>query len=101
MADIQLEDLRDMAERAIGLRYDSAEAQTIHGEGDWYQYYPEVDGYGYLTGRVVGDNEDGFIVVDDWAMVEACTLSAEEIQLVDEGCFPVWIVAKATGQEVK
>ena len=99
MADSQLENLGDIAERSIGLRYDSAEAQTLLDEGDWYQYYPEVDGYGYLTGRVVGDNEDGFIVVHDWAMVEACTLSAEEIQLVDQGWFPGWIVANATGGE--
>jgi len=90
MTDTQLDELRDMAERAIGLRYDSAEAQTIHGEGDWTQYYPEVDGYGYLTGRVIGLEEDGFLIVGDLAMVEARTLSAEEIQLVDEGWFPIW-----------
>ena len=99
MSSTQLEDLRDIAERTAGMRYDSAEARAIHDEGDWTQCYPEVDGYGYLTGRVVGDNEDGFIVVHDWAMVEACTLSAEEIQLVDQGWFPVWIVANATGGE--
>ena len=85
-----LETLIDSAERATGLRYDSAEAQTIHGEGDWTQYYPEVDGYGYLTGRVIDGNDDRFLVVDDWAMVEARTLSAEDLRLVDEGWFPVW-----------
>ena len=91
---MRLDALKDMAERAIGLRYDSAEAQTIHGEGDWYQYYPEVDGYGYLTGRVIDGNDDRFLVVDDLAMVEACTLSAEEIQLVDEGWFPRRVVRR-------
>jgi len=90
MADIQLEDLRDIAARTAGLRYDSAEAQTSHGEGDWTQYYPEVDGYGYLTGRVIDATDDGYLVVEDVAMVEARTLSHEEIQLVDEGWFPVW-----------
>ena len=90
MTDTQLEELRDIADRTRGLRYDSAEAQTIHGEGDWTQYYPEVDGYGYLTGRVIGLEEDGFLIVGDLAMVEARTLSAEEIQLVDEGWFPIW-----------
>jgi len=85
-----LETLIDSAERATGLRYDSAEAQTIHGEGDWTQYYPEVDGYGYLTGRVIDGNDDRFLVVHDVAMVEARTLSAEDLRLVDEGWFPVW-----------
>ena len=91
MADTQWEDLRAIAARTAGLRYDSAEARAIHEEGDWTQCYPEVDGYGYLTGRVIDDHDDRFLVVDDcMAMVEACTLSAEEIQLVDEGWFPVW-----------
>ena len=67
----QLEGLRDIAARTAGLRYDSGEAQAIHGEGDWAQYYPEVDGYGYLTGRVIGGNDDGYLVVDDVAMVDA------------------------------
>ena len=90
MADTQLEDLRDIANRTAGLRYDSADAQTIHGEADWADYYPEVDGYGYLTGRVIDANDDGFLVVDDVAMVEARTLSAEDLRLVDEGWFPIW-----------
>ena len=87
---MRLDELRDMAERAIGLRYDSAEAQTLLDEGDWYQYYPEVDGYGYLTGRVIPGDADGFLVVDDLAMVEASTLSKEELRHVDEGWFPIW-----------
>jgi hypothetical protein len=58
-----------------------------------------VDGYGYLTGRVIGADEDGFVAVDDVVMVEARTLSEEELRRIDEGWFPVWIVAKATGGE--
>jgi hypothetical protein len=77
MADTQWEALRDIAGRTAGLRYDSAEAQTIHDEADWTDYYPEVDGYGYLTGRVIDATDDGYVVVDDVVMVEASTLSAE------------------------
>ena len=90
MGSTQLEDLRDIAERTAGMRYDSAEARAIHGEGDWTDYYPEVDGYGYLTGRVIDATDDGHLVVDDVAMVEARTLSHEELRLVDDGWFPVW-----------
>ena len=93
MADTQLEDLRAIAERTIGLRYDSAEAQTIHGEGDWTQYYPEADGYGYLTGRVIDSTDDGYLVVEDVAMVNTSIYSREELRNAGDyvpGVFPVW-----------
>ena len=91
MAHTQLEALRDLAERTAGMRYDSAEAQAAHGAADWTDYYPEVDGYGTLTGRVIDANEDGYIVVDDVAMVEARTLSAQDCRLINAGWFPVWV----------
>ena len=93
MADIQLEDLRDIAARTAGLRYDSAEAQTIHDEGDWAQYYPEVDGYGYLTGRVIDATDDRYLVVEDVAMVDASIYYREELRNAGDyvpGVFPVW-----------
>lgn len=35
---------------------------------DWNQVWPEIDRHGNLTGRLVGD-EDGFLNVDDEAMI--------------------------------
>ena len=93
MADTQMEDLRAIAERTAGLRYDSAEARAIHEEGDWTQNYPEVDGYGYLTGRVIDGNDDGYLVVEDVAMVDASIYSREELRNAGDyvpGVFPVW-----------
>lgn len=90
------DDLRTSAERASGLRYDTPEATAILAigpdgdEADWTDYYPEVDGYGHLTGQVIDGDDDGFLVVDDVAMVEATTLSKEELRRVYEGWFPVW-----------
>jgi hypothetical protein len=88
----ELDNLKAAAERAAGLGYDTKKATDfLQADGlDWNQYYPEVDGYGLLTGRVIGYDEAGFIVVDDAAMVEADTLTRDEQRLVSEGRFPIW-----------
>ena len=94
----QLDNLKAAAERAAGLGYATKEADFLQADAlDWNQYYLEVDGYGLLTGRVIGYDEAGFIVVDDAAMVEADTLTRDEQRLVSEGCFPIWTTCICVG----
>jgi hypothetical protein len=90
--------LKAIAEQGgmLSLQYDSPETialMTTHEDGsdvDWDQYYPEVDGAGMLTGRLIDYDADGFIVVDDMVMVEAASLSRDELAMVNAGRFPVW-----------
>ena len=59
---------------------------------NWTDYYPEVDGYGNLTGQVIGADERGFAVVDNDFMVETSTLSTAEQKRIKRGYFPIWVV---------
>jgi hypothetical protein len=89
--------LNIVAQRAVGLHYENPIAVALIVSAGWAYLYPEVDGYGYLTGRVIDSDDDGFLVVDDVAMVEASTLSEEERRRVDEGWFPVWEEGNGNG----
>jgi hypothetical protein len=96
----QLDNLKAAAERAAGLGCDTKKATDfLQADGlDWNQYYPEVDGHGLLTGRVIGGGEAGFVVVDDAVMVEAATLPRDEQRrLVSEGRFPIWARCRCLG----
>jgi len=63
--------LRLLAGQAAGLRYDSAEANTILDQEDWSQYWPACDSYGLLTGDIVREDEEGYLIVGEEAMVRA------------------------------
>lgn len=56
------------AEACAGLSLDSAEWQEARDAVAWEGLWPEVDGDGELTGKVVGD-EEGYLNVDDEAMI--------------------------------
>ena len=93
MAD-RLAGLKEDAEKAAWLNYESTEAKAALGmwpgdEEDWEGYYPEVDPWGELTGRVIGYDEDGFIVIDDVVMIEKASLSNAELRRLRDGYFPV------------
>jgi len=97
-----LDILKDAAQRAMGLRYDSPEAIAIingpDDDGDkldWYQYYPEADGFGNLTGDVIPNESDGYVVVHDEVMVDMNILPDSIYRIVIEygwyGVpFPIW-----------
>jgi len=94
---VTIEELRASAEQAAGMYYETSEAKAILGmwpgdEEDWTDYYPEVDGYGNLTGQVIGADERGFAVVDNDFMVETSTLSTAEQKRIKRGYFPIWVV---------
>lgn len=56
------------AEACAGLTLDSAEWQEARDAVAWEGLWPEVDGDGQLTGKVVG-SEDGYLKVDGEAMI--------------------------------
>lgn len=58
------------AEACAGQTLDSAEWQAVRDAVDWKGLWPEVDGDGELTGRVVGA-EEGYLNVSDEAMIDA------------------------------
>ena len=80
-----MEHLRLLAEEAIGLQYDSAEAQAILDRRDWQDYWPVVNSDGTLTGEIVGC-EDGYLNVDDMAMIPNDEeLTEAQRKTIDEG----------------
>ena len=64
--------LEYLAEQAVGLRYDSKEAEAIMdiNNADWSNFWPTVGRDGLLDGGIVesGETED-YINVDDMAMI--------------------------------
>ena len=98
-----LEDiLKNVAQRASGLRWDSPEAiAIINGpdddgdELDWGEYYLEADGFGNLTGDVIPNESDGYVVVHDEVMVDMNILPDSIYRIVieygwDGIPFPIW-----------
>jgi len=93
MAD-RLAMLKESAEKAAGMNYESTEAKAALGmwpgdEADWEQFYPEVDPWGELTGRVIDYDDPGFIVIDDIVMIEKASLDNAELRRLRDGHFPV------------
>lgn len=77
----QTKRLMHLAEVACGLRYDSAEAQSIMNSDDWANYWPVVDADGALTGAVVETEDcDGMANVDDIAMVYLHNLKLSQVE---------------------
>jgi hypothetical protein len=57
-----------LAEVSTGLHYKSAEWKEIAKSGEWDGAWPVIDRSGRLTGDVI-DSEDGYLNVDDEAMI--------------------------------
>lgn len=75
---------RALAKQASGLRYDSPDAIAILDQEDWSQIWPVVDGDGILTGEIVG-SEEGYVNVEDLAMVAVADLSTEQRESIADG----------------
>lgn len=67
-----------VAEAGVGLDFRCAVWHGLASLGYWTDCWPEVDGRGRITGRIVGD-EDGYMNVDDEAMVDADDISDDEL----------------------
>lgn len=60
---------RQRCEAGAGLHYKSRQWDEIFNDGGgWDGAWPEIDRHGKITGRIVG-NEDGFLNVNDEAMI--------------------------------
>jgi hypothetical protein len=86
--------LKEAAGKAAGMNYESTEAKAALGmwpgdEEDWADYYPEVDPWGELTGRVIDGDDDNFIVIEDDVMIDKGTLDKSELRRLRDGYFPV------------
>ncbi len=76
-----------LADEAFGLRYDSCEARDILDHADWASHWPVVDADGKLTGDVVETADcDGYLNVDDLAMINRADLTTTQRHTIDEGC---------------
>jgi hypothetical protein len=60
-------------------------------------YYPEVDGLGNLTGDIIDDDNDDYIIIEDQVMINKYTLSGGELKRLRAGEFPVWEVEPGPG----
>jgi hypothetical protein len=72
-------------EAGAGLHYKSREWDEIfNAGGGWDGAWPEIDRHGRLTGRIVG-SEDGFLNVNDEAMISEAEASAGGWGRPDDG----------------
>jgi len=86
LADHHREVLAALASEAVGLRYDSPEAQRIlnareygyENDADWSGFWPVCDARGILTGEITDSDDDEYANVADAAMVLLADLPAVE-----------------------
>ena len=76
---------KKIAESGTGLRYDSVMWRRLAAGGDWDGTWPVVDRDGEITGEVI-DSQDGYLNVDDEAMIHA-----------DEAVAGGWSIDRAEG----
>ena len=60
----------EAVEHLTGTHYTSPAFRRALDGGDWNNIWPEIDGDGNLTGRLIGSGEDGYANVDDDAMID-------------------------------
>ena len=82
-----LGDPESVAAQLQGMYYRSAEAQRIAASIDWDNEWPEIDGDGVFTGRVVG-SEEGYANVDDDAVIEIGVARAAGWDIEDGAAYP-------------
>jgi len=76
---------RQRCEAGAGLHYKSRQWDEIFNDGGgWDGAWPEIDRHGKLTGRIVG-SDDGFLNVNDEAMISAAEASAGGWASPDDG----------------
>lgn len=80
--------LNIIVQKAEGLHYENPIAVGLINSADWTDYYPEVDGDGYLTGDIINctsSDANSYINVGDDVYVRKDALSQQQLLDVDEG----------------